>query len=333
MIRVETENGLMGYGECAPWPPLGVDQATTLDFVTRRMGPILVGQDVRNINLLMSRLDELAPGNVFARAGLEMALYDMVGKSLNVSVSALLGGRLRDRIQVTALVSLASPQEMSERAAAAKELGFRCVKLKLGADKALEVERVIAVRQAVGSDIALRVDPNGVWSVPMTLEILRALESQDLEMLEQPVPREDLFGLVKLSQSTAVPILVDESVFNARDAALVLRMGFTGIVNVKVDEAGGVREAMKVIELCSAMGTPVLLGSMITTAIGSAASLHVAAVAPGLAYASDIVGSSLLVSDLARPPLRAEEGHIAVPTGPGLGIEVDEQALERFASS
>ena len=281
----------------------------------------------------MSRIDQLAPGNAFARAGLEMALYDLVGKSLNVPVSALLGGRLRDRIQVTALVSLASPQEMGERAAEAKELGFRCVKLKLGADKDLEVERVIAVRHAVGSDVAVRIDPNGVWSVPMTLDFLRTLDSQDLEMLEQPVPREDLFGMVRLSQSASVPILADESVFNARDAALLLRMGFSGIVNVKVDEAGGVREAMKVIELCNAMGTPALLGSMITTAIGSAASLQVAAAAPSLVYASDIVGSSLLVNDLAMPPLEAEEGYIAVPTGPGLGIEVDEQALERFASS
>jgi muconate cycloisomerase len=260
------------------------------------------------------------------------ALYDIVGQALGVPVHALLGGECRDRIRIGALLSMKpTAEELVESAQAAYERGFRHFGLKIGVDPAVDVRNVVALRKYFGERIVLRVDANGALSYDAALGLLKKLEPYDIDVAEQPVAIWDLAGLAALSRATAIPIMVDESVSTEHSLLEVIRQRAATVVQTKIAKNGGIYRVLRLWHLAAAAGMRIYPGNHPSTSLATAAVAHICGAWPGpLMEGVFAVGvSGALATDIATNPIVPENGEVAVPMAPGLGVDLD---MDRIAS-
>lgn len=330
IVFVRTDNGLMGVGEIATvWERKGISQAHDVNTI---LAPLLVGHDATQLNHLC-RLVHGALGRDSnpAKAGVDIALHDLVGKAQGVPVSALLGGTVRDHVALSHSISLGSPADMAEEAAELVGRGFRTLKTKAGLDHAHDLRALDAIRRRVGPGIALRVDMNAALTSPKeALRRLRDFECFALEFVEQPLKAHDLEGMAFVRARTTIPIMADESLWTSADALAIVRAQAADLANVYVMEAGGIREARQAFAVCEAAGMTVMMGSMPEFGIGTVAQLHLALTAPNLIGANDLCGFDYHQDDILETPLTIEGGTIRPPRGPGLGVTIDQRKLERW---
>ena len=330
IVFVDTDAGITGLGEVdsvfkrrGPLLHRDVDMA---------LGPAVIGEDPFRIRHLVTKMDQVLDGVEEAKAGIEMALWDIVGKALNTPVYNLLGGKLRDRIPLSYSIPFGEPDAMADFAREKAKLGHRTIKVKVGSeDSARDIAAVKAVRKAIGSGVKLRVDGNMGWQTPkQAARIIHEMEEADLELVEQPLPAHDLDGMAEVRRLINVPLMADESVRNPRSAMQVIRRGAADIANVYVTEAGGLLNAVKIFAMCEAAGIPCMIGSMPEFGIGTAAQIHLGVAMTNLGPDSDACGVLYHEEDLLTKPLRIENGFSYAPEGPGLGVEVDMTVLKAW---
>ncbi|RLI11525.1 dipeptide epimerase, partial [Candidatus Bathyarchaeota archaeon] len=243
VIEVETDFGPVGLGECAPLPRVtGETREAALKALTA-IGKKLIGACPLRIEAIRELTARLAPGCPAARAAIDMALFDILGQVARRPLYRVLGG-YRDSVQ-TDITSLRGAEEMAEDALKAVEAGFRAIKLKVGTGVDEDVERVRAVREAVGPDVELRVDANQAWSVQEAVRAVRELGRLDVAFVEQPVPAGDLEGLAEVRRESPVPIMADEAVRSPSDALRAVEMGAVDLINIKLMKCGGISEALR----------------------------------------------------------------------------------------
>ncbi|HET6504504.1 MAG TPA: enolase C-terminal domain-like protein [Amycolatopsis sp.] len=331
VIRIDTDAGITGWGEiCLVWWRQG---SGLCHEVATILAPALIGADPTAITLLSRRMAHLLPGrfDAPARAGVEMALLDICGKAAGIGVHQLLGGAVRDHIDLSFSLHMNDPAAMAEDARERAEAGFTTLKVKIGREWAADRAALTAVRDAVGDDVAIRVDVNEAWrSVPLAARRLAELAEFDVELVEQPLPGEDLDGMAELRHRSEIPLAADESVWSYGDALRIVRARAADVLNVYFSEAGGLWPARQIAELAAAAGLPIWIGSMPELGLGTAANAHLAAAVGELDLASDVCGFAYHAQDLLTEPLRVVAGRLAVPRGPGLGVSVDAAALDRF---
>ncbi len=308
-----------GWGEAAPLPGWSSESlmATGADLARARLEVAESGEPA-----LTRVVGSLAP-SPSARAGLAGAWADLRARRRGRSLAEDLAPGPVSSVVVNALVAVTDPAEVQTAAAAAVEAGYVSLKLKVGAsDPVTDIERVRAVRSAIGAGPELRLDANGAWDRPTALEVLGAIEPLDVSYCEEPVPGID--AMADLSRACPVPIAVDESLRTRADADRALGSGLTTLV-VKPQALGGPDIAMEVIARAAAAGARVVITSFVDSAVGLAHGLHVAAAAvPGEAHG--LATSRLLATDVAEPPTLVA-GRMGVPSGPGLGVEPDDATL------
>ncbi len=328
IVTIETDAGIAGEGEiCSVFSRRGRLLCREVDQV---LAPVLVGQDPRRIGALAAAMDKALEGGEPAKAGLEMALFDILGKQSGLPVYQLVGGLVRERIPLSYSIPFGAPEEMAAFARERVAEGFRTVKVKVGRDRDTDVATVAAVRAAVGDGIRVRVDANMGWRTPNeAIGTIRAMEPSRPEMIEQPLPAHDLDGLARIRAGVGVPILADESVWTPRDAIALVKRGAADFVNVYVSEAGGILKAANVFAICEAAGIPCMIGSMPETGIGTAAQIHLGVAMNNLAIDSDTCGVLYHEVDLLEAPLKIEGGFAYPPAGPGLGVKLDRAAVAR----
>ncbi|NNM47721.1 mandelate racemase/muconate lactonizing enzyme family protein [Knoellia koreensis] len=331
IVFVETDEGVTGFGEISLiWWRQGSGLCAD---VNRLLAPLLEGQDPARVAALMRRLREALPSShdAPAIAAVEMALYDVLGRSLGVPVHLLLGGAVRDSIELSISLHMADPAVMASEAAEWAERGFRTMKVKMGRDWATDLKALAAVRDGAGDEVTLRIDVNEGWtSVPLAVRRLREVADIGVDLVEQPLPANDLEGLAELRSRSDVPVAVDESVWGPEDALRVVKARAADTINLYVSEAGGLQRARQVAELAETAGLTYWIGSMPELGLGTAAIAHLAAALPGLSLASDACGFIYHAADVLTEPLAVADGRIRVPTGPGLGVELDRAAVEHF---
>jgi muconate cycloisomerase len=210
--------------------------------------------------------------------------------------------------------------------------GFRTLKLKAGLDHRADLRALEAIRTRIGEDITLRIDMNaGVTSPKDAVRRIRDFEPFRPEFVEQPVKGHDIAGMAFVREHSTIPIMADESVWDGRDALAVVTHGAADLANIYVMEAGGLREARQAFAVFEAAAIPTMLGSMPEFGIGTAAQLHLGAVAPNLMATNDLCGFMYHRQDIVRESPRVRDGEVFVPTGPGLGVELDDELLARWA--
>ena len=330
IVFVDTDAGITGLGE--------VDSVFKLRglllhrYVDMALAPAVLGEDPFRIAHLVTKMNQVLDGVEEAKAGVEMALWDIVGRALGTPVYNLLGGKVRDRIPLSYSIPFGEPGAMADFAREKVKLGHRTVKVKVGSeDSARDIAAVKAVRSAIGNDVKLRVDGNMGWkTAKQAAQIIRQMEEANLELVEQPLPADDLDGMAEVRRLINVPLMADESIRSPRSAMQVIRRGAADIANVYVTEAGGLLNAAKIFAMCEAARIPCMIGSMPEFGIGTAAQIHLGVAMTNLGPDSDACGVLYHEEDLLTKPLHIENGFSYAPDGPGLGVEVDMKILESW---
>ncbi|MFB0991285.1 MAG: enolase C-terminal domain-like protein, partial [Rhodospirillales bacterium] len=296
-----------------------------LDAVRNVITPALIGLNVSSRTKGGSLVDAVLKGRPWTKAGINNALYDLQAKALDTSVLALMGGRVNDRIPVMGTVlGIDAPDRMAERAADTVAAGFRAVKVKIGENIASDIARVAAVRDAIGSEISLRVDANDHYRPAEAIRLIRAIEPFDIEHVEQPISRRDLLGMVEIRKAVDVPIMTDDMVATPEEAMTVIRLGAADRVKIKVTKHG-LDGARLIADMLAAAGMTAVLGHVFEMGLAAVAEAHVAAAVPNLAGPHEIGSMRPMGSDadIIVEDLRAEPGFLRLPGGPGLGVNLD----------
>lgn len=263
LLELATDSGLSGWGEGVPLPLLtGETLPGCLAALQEVLLPAVLGEDGRALESLGRRLDRLLVGHPAARCALDLALHDLASRSLGVSPWVLLGGSNRP-VATNYSIGLATPEEAAEQARALVEQDYVCIKLKVGQDPDLDVERVRAVRAAVGPEIALRVDANEGWNYLQARRFLQRAEGFQLQLVEQPLARADWEGLRRLRQLGLAPIAADESLRGVQEARHLAALEAVDIFNIKLMKCGGIRAAREIITLARAHGISLMIGGMV----------------------------------------------------------------------
>ena len=321
LVRVVTDDA-HGWGECgAPSEPGYAGE--TVDGAHRALRDELVPRLLDGADLVGVR------GNAFAKAALEQAVLDAQLRAEGVSLATHLGGE-HDRIVAGAAIGLAGERELRDLAAAYVERGYRRLKCKIEPGRDVDVIR--AVRAEVGPDVVLAADANGSYSFEAALA-LAALDEFGLQCIEQPLAPDALLEHALLAAGLQSPVALDETITSAGIAATALALDATAIVNVKPGRVGGIAEARRVHDVCHEDAVPVLIGGMLETGVGRAVNVALAAL-PGFTEPGDCSASDrYFAEDLTAPFELDGDGCIAVPTGPGIGIEPRPEMLARATTA
>jgi L-Ala-D/L-Glu epimerase len=321
VVEVVDEDGRSGFGEAPEvWRVTGASVAGAEACVRGHLGPVLLGRDPDDVVARCREVRRAVAGNEAAKAAVDVALHDLAARRLGVPLVRLLGG---SALSVPTDVTLSAGEADSLAATARDRVGegFAVLKLKVGLDAAGDVERVRAVRDAVGSGPRIRLDANQGWTPREAVRVIRGIEDAglDVELVEQPVPGWDTEGLAWVSDRVDVPVLADEAVYGVRDLVEVIRRRAADMVNVKLAKSGGLAMARVLLDLAEEHGLGTLVGSMMESRVGVTAAASLAA-AYGTTAVSDLDAAWWLASSPVQGGLRYAGATVLLPDAPGLGI-------------
>lgn len=338
LVAVRTHLGEVGYGEGVvpggPWWS-GESVETMEQLVNRYMAPLMVGRSVADLAVIMQDIDRAVAAARFAKASVEIAMHDAWARCLGVPVHTLLGGAVRDSIDVTWALSAESADAVIEEAEQKlEEKRHFTFKVKMGADDpSADAERASRIARALRSRAGVRVDINGRWDRMTALRHLPGMIDSGIELVEQPTPAGQLDVLAELSDRLPVIIMGDESIHTAEHAAEAIKRRSVGVFSVKTNKCGGFRASRDVVTMARTAGIRCHAGSSIEGPVGTAASLQFACAEPGVDFGSELLGPLLMHGDLLDEPLQYRDGRLHLPPGPGLGITLNAAAVKKWARS
>jgi glucarate dehydratase len=330
LVTLRTDAGIIGYGETI----------CLLEFVRpvldRAIAPLVIGEDPHNIERMYRKMEGAGfyhhkRALVAAFAAVELAMWDIVGKSAGKPLYQLWGGGYRKKIETIAYLHVSTPAAMGRQAARFIEKGFRTIKVKIGMDMESDIAIVQAVRQAIGPAVQLRADVNGAWTPGTARRQLPKLEPFDLQFVEQPLVHDDLKGHAELRRASRVPICIDEGAYTNTDVLNIIRWEAADVILVDAHEAAGWWQARKQAAIAEAAGIPVGIHSGSELGISLAANLHLAAATPNLSIAIDSNYHDM-PDDIITERFVYNGCELPVPEKPGLGVEVDWKKVKRYAT-
>jgi L-alanine-DL-glutamate epimerase-like enolase superfamily enzyme len=337
LVRIESDDGVVGWGEAASAPTMTGETVASMMAAVRHMAPMLLKRRADDFAGAAAAMDALMYGNSGAKAAIEIALHDLVGRATGQPLHALLGAKRRSRIAVLAVVgstdAAADQREALERWVA----GYRAFKVKvgLGAPEA-DAERTCGVCAALrkggadGEGSLISADANQGWSLDEALRYVRGVADSGLDFFEQPVEAHDLAAMACIAAATPVPIGADEGIHSRDDIERHHAQKAASGVSLKAIKLGGLRRVLDASRLCDRFGMRVNISCKTgESSVASVAALHVAAIIPAIAWGLTVTSPGL-AEDVATTPLRVQNGHVEVPDRPGLGIEVDERRVRRW---
>lgn len=332
VVRIEAANGLVGWGEASAAPVMTGDLlAGMCAAVSDHLAPLVVGQDALRRAALSQQAGAALLHNTGAKCALDMALNDLVGRHLGVGICDLFGGALRDELEPMYLLGNAKVEDDIREAKSKLAEGWRFFKLKIGIKPpAEEAAAAIAVRRALGEDVALCADANMGMRYADARDFALGAREAKLLFIEQPLHADDFDGMAALARVSPTPLNGDESIGSVASILALHRMGAIGGANIKTIKMGGLAPAVHAMHVCGALGLNInLAGKVAESSIAAAALLHLAALAPNLDWGLNIT-QHYLAEDLTDQPTAIERGTARRPEGPGLGIEVSEARVARF---
>lgn len=322
IVEIHTDTGEVGYGEA---PPTGVITGDTtgaiIGAIEDHIGKSIIGMDVDDFEDVIRKVQACIVKNTSAKAAVDMALWDLYGQLYKIPVYKLMGGA-RKSIVTDITISVNSPEEMARDTEDAVRRGYDCLKVKVGANPALDVERLSAVRKAAGSDVRIRIDANQAWQPKEAVRILNQMQERGLqiEFVEQPVPAHDFEGLKYVTDRSYVPVLADESVFSPEDAVKIMQMRAADLVNIKLMKCGGLYNALKIASAAEIYGVECMIGCMLEAKISVNAAVELAC-AKKIITKIDLDGPVLCKEDPIIGGAVFHEKEITVSEEPGLGIQ------------
>jgi muconate cycloisomerase len=335
LVRLAMSDGTVGWGEGTTIGGLAYGSESPEGMklaIDTYFAPILLSCDPNRIGRTMATIGKAIQGNHFAKCAVETALLDALGKRLGLAASELLGGRQHDRLPVA--WTLASGDTARDIAEAEEMLARRrhnIFKLKIGrGDPKRNIAHVAAIKLALADRASIRVDINQAWSAARASYFLPALRDAGVDLIEQPIGLSDVKGMARLCRESNVPIMADEALHGPESAFAIAREAAADVFAVKIAQSGGLFAAGQVAAIAAAAGIGLYGGTMLEGAVGTIASAQLFATLAKLEWGTELFGPLLLTEDILVEPLDYSEFGLAVPTGPGLGIAIDEDRLARF---
>lgn len=349
IVRLTGDDGNSGWGEAPVIKDWGGDHGryfgetpeTTKHVIQAYLTPAVIGAPTGNFVGLHQRMDAAIKGYPYAKSSIEMAAYDLTGRSLGVPVYSLLGGCARRAVPVTHSIGLLAIDDAVQECVQVVEEGIRTIKLKVGIDQGRDVEIVRKVREALGPDVDLCVDANrGYSSAAEAIKTLKAMERYGLKYVEQPV--EGLMHMAEVARVLDTPVMADESAWTAQDVLEIIERKAADIISIYTTKPGGLYKGMQLAAVAHAAGLPCNVNGSVETGVGNLANIHLAAAAPAVTLSCVVPVSTPMASqqgqlagiyykdDLIKGALEFSEGAIVVPETPGMGIETDEDKIVRY---
>lgn len=338
LVRIADDAGRVGLGEASftsVWS--GETQTGAISIIRDVLAPLVIGAEVFDTAWIGRRMDAAVYGNPFAKAAIEMALLDLQGQTLGVRLYQLLGGRDAPPdgergIRLKFVIGAVEPDAAAERARRMVERGWRAIKVKVGRHEhpRFDVERLRAVREAIGPAVFLSVDANGGYTVEQAVWAANRFEKLDVALFEQPTRRGDHEAMAEVRRKSDVPIMADESIFTPQDALAAIRAGAADVFSLYPGKHGGVRATQAIAEMAEAAGIPCTIGSNLEREVATAAMAHLAAATPNMRcerFPGDLIGPLYFEQALTREPLRYDADRLLVPSEPGLGIAVETNSV------
>ncbi len=325
-IRIHTDEGLVGMGECSAFPMLVGETQNTCFEVAKDFAKITLHKDPLRIEERMQELQQYIAFNSTIKSAWDMALHDLAAKHAGLPLYQFLGGKKKD-IYTDLTIGIDTPVAMAEKALQFIQNGVTIIKVKLGKKGSEDVERIRLIREAVGPGIQLRVDANQGWDFDTALQTLNALEPYDIQFCEQPMPYQFDHMLPVLRVQSAIPIMADESVFDHHDAIRLIEARACDYINIKLAKSGGLLEAKKIADEAGKRGIKCMLGGMLESRLALTAKVHFAMSNDNICF-YDL--DTCLLGQLEDPVFGGavyNNFHLELPEGPGIAADIDESFL------
>lgn len=329
IVKIETDEGITGYGEAvADEHVTGESWEGTFQVIKNTLAPVVMGQNPMQIEKIHDLMNNAIYSAPTAKAAIDIACFDIVGKKIQQPVYQLIGGRYHDEFPITHVLSILEPKEMADEAASQVEKGYQSFKMKVGTNVKQDVKRIQAVRARVGEDIAIRVDVNQGWkNSATTLAALNHLQDCNLDWIEQPVMADDVDGMAEIKTKSFIPLMIDEGLKGTREMLEIIQKRAADKVNIKLMKCGGIYPAVKLAHQAELAGFDCQIGSMIESSIGSAAGYHVAFSKKNITSV-ELTGPLKFSKDIGN--LAYDVPFIRLTEKPGLGIEINEETLSEL---
>ena len=300
--------------------------------IQEHLARFVLGQSAFSISAINNKFENNVARNEMAKGILDQTLYDLAARCITRPLHDLIGGSQLDRIPMSMVLPLTEVEQVLAMVQLGQDRGIRSFRCKLGDGLNKDVEIISAVRDQIGPDAALRVDYNQAYNPNEALACIEAIAPYKIDFAEQPVRADDFVGMAWVQARTEVPIMAHESAFGLRDIITLAEMGAVRAVGINPERPGGITNALKAIDYAAAKGLDVVLHNQ-PSGIGSATILHLhTARADKIRHATELQGHVMLEHDLIQERLTYADGYAQVPSGPGLGVELDLDAVERYAT-
>ncbi|UIJ77500.1 muconate/chloromuconate family cycloisomerase [Acinetobacter sp. SH20PTE14] len=335
LVKISTDDGFIGWGEATTIGGLGYGEESPESVKTNietYFAPLLKTFKDVNVAQIMQVINRNINGNRFAKCAIQTALLDIKAQRLGVPLSEVLGGRLRDSIPV--LWVLASGNTEKDILEAQKMIASKrhnVFKLKIGSRPVeQDVEHVLAIKKALGDDISIRVDVNRAWSELTAIKGIQMLQDGGIDLIEQPCAIHNIDAMERLTRKFDIAIMADESLMGPQSAYKLAKRNAASVFAVKVAQSGGLLEGCEVGKIANLAGIDLYGGTMLEGSVGTVASAHVFSTFSNLAYGTELFGPLLLTKEILKTPLKYENFELQIPTGLGLGIEMDENKIDNL---
>ncbi|MDX3908117.1 MAG: enolase C-terminal domain-like protein [Pigmentiphaga sp.] len=318
LVKLVARNGQTGYGHVLGTPIFQPDTAR-IEPVLEALRQVVAGSDAFGLEAMHRRLEAAAAGEMCVLSGFVCAVYDLQARLLGVPLHVLLGGKVRDSVDASRLVSIKSPEEMASHADKLAKQGYRFLKLKLSGEPGLDIERVRTVRERVGESLVLTVDANQAYGPDDAIRVCRELRPFGVAMMEQPVPAADVEGLCRVHAAGELPIEADEAIGDLAGLVRLIGMGAADSYNLKLHYLGGIRNTLIAVRLCEAAGVGYRFGAIFGPRLLAAQGVHVASVARNIHAGAELAEFDHLLDDPFEG-LEVRDGALAVSAEAGSGV-------------
>ena len=321
LVTILTESELVGFGSGAPATVITGETVSSILGAIEVIHANIIGMEIENHEAILQRLNNCIVGNMSAKAAVDMAVYDLLAKSLQTPLYKFLGG-LSDMVETDITISLDSPENMARESQDKVTEGFSILKIKVGSNPELDIERLIAINRAVGNKAQIRIDANQGWTAKEALNISRELSHRKIpiELIEQPVRAADFEGLRNVRNFSSFPVFADESIFSPRDALDLINMNGVDGINIKLMKCGGIYNGLKIAAIAESAGIPCMIGSMMECHVSVTAAAHLAA-GKTIIRKYDLDAPLFCSFNPAAGGIIYKGSQVLLPKGPGLGIE------------
>jgi L-Ala-D/L-Glu epimerase len=320
VVEIRTSSGLSGFGECSPYRSIAGETQDTCMAAAKVLAAALQNRSALRLEDNLRALDQAIWGNHCIKSAFDMALYDVAAQAAGLPLYAFLGGANNKPLATDMTIGIGSPETMASEAIRFKDAGFHAIKVKLGTDTASDIERIKAIRAAIGHEIPLRIDANQGWDTLTAIRTLQALHPYSIDYCEQPVSRQNEIGMAEVRYKSPIPIMADESVGDHHDALRLIRAGACDMFNIKLAKSGGIRNALQISAVAEAAGMPCQIGCFSESRLAMTAFAHVALARHNIQY-YDLDCALMLADDPVNGGASySHNGHIIVSDAPGLGI-------------